>query len=108
MQKKDKILFFIIGLVLLLIITGEMNQKQINWYPSFSVKHKIPFGTYIAYHEAQEIFDNDFHKVTVSPYVYLEKHPEMTGTYVIYNQQIKLPRLSDKPFYCIRITNIQF
>jgi len=96
MQKKDKFLLFIIALVLMLIIAGEMNQKHINWYPSFSVKHKIPLGTYIAYHEAQKVFDKEFHKVSVSPYLYLEKHPDIKGTYIIYNKNINLGKTSLK------------
>ncbi len=90
MQKKDKILIVLMLILLTLIIVSESRQRRINWFPSFSVKHKIPFGSYVAYQEAKKIFKDDFQPVSVSPYVFLSKNPDAAGTYVLYNSQINL------------------
>ncbi len=84
---------FLLGtmlLLLLLIVMSESRQRKINWYPSFSVHHKIPYGSYIAYTEARKIFGDNFKPVRVSPYLFFNKHPEAKGTYVIYNSHINL------------------
>jgi len=90
MRKKDKFIIFIMLLVLILLIISESSQKKINWYPSFSVKHKIPFGSYIAYEEAKKVFGKDFKVARSTPYIYLQKHPEASGTYVLYNDQLNM------------------
>jgi len=90
MQKKDKFLIFITFLFLLLLVISESSQKKINWYPSYAVNHKIPYGSYIAYHEAQNIFGDNLKPVKVSPYLFLEKNSDISGTYVIYNSDIEI------------------
>ncbi len=90
MTTKNKILIFIIIILLSLMIYSEQNQKQINWFPSFSVKHKIPFGSYIAYQEAKELFKDRFYDVAESPYIFFKKNSDVNGTFVLYNQQVGL------------------
>jgi len=90
MRKKDQILLLSIFILLVLLILSESRQKQINWYPSFAVKHKIPFGSYIAFQEAKKYFGDNFHTVTTGPYQFVKENPDISGTYVIYNSQINL------------------
>ena len=99
MRKKDKISFFLMLLLLLLIVLSESHQKRINWYPSFAVSHKIPFGTYIAFHEAQKIFQDKLHQVKEAPYIFLNRHSGIKGTYVIYNDQVKIGKTGLKYFF---------
>ncbi len=94
MQKKDK---FLLGILLLLfgfIVFSESKRKSINWSPSFAVQHKIPFGSYIAYHEAKKIFADHFFPVKISPYLFLKNQDTINGTYVLYNTQINLGKAS--------------
>ena len=75
--------------LLVMIVLGESSKKRINWYPSFSVKHKIPFGSYVAYKEAQRIFDKKLIPLNQSPYVFLKKHPnDSIGTMLYYNSDL--------------------
>jgi len=90
MTKKDKFLISIVILLFILMIFGESSRKNINWYPSFSTHHKIPFGTYIAHKEAKNIFGNKMQDVSITPYVFLSKNEDVKGTYIIYNQQVNL------------------
>ncbi len=90
MRLKDKIIFGLMLLFLFLIVVSESRQQRINWYPSFAISHKIPYGSYVAYHEAKWFFGDRLQNVRVSPYVFLEKHPDAQGTFVLYNSQINL------------------
>ena len=72
------------------MIYSEQNQKEINWFPTFSVKHKLPFGSYIAHEEAKKIFNENLHDVNESPYTFFRDNEDVTGTFVLYNNQISL------------------
>jgi hypothetical protein len=88
-KHKSTIIISLMFLLLLLIIMSESSQKKINWYPSFSVKHKIPYGSYIAYQEARKIFKDELKSVQVSPYVFLSDNPTISGTYLLYNTSVQ-------------------
>ncbi len=90
MTRKDKILISIVLLLFVLMIFGESSRKNINWYPSFSTHHKIPFGTYVAHQEAEKIFGHALQDISTSPYVFLSKNKYAKGTYILYNQQVNL------------------
>ena len=96
MQLKDKILIGFVLLLFSLIIISENRQQKINWYPSFAVSHKIPYGSYVAYQEAKDFFGDDFKTVRVSPYVYLAKNPGAKGTFVFYNSDISFGKTALK------------
>ncbi len=90
MRLKDKIIIGLMLLFLFLIVVSESSQQRINWYPSFAVTHKIPFGSYVAYHEAKQLFGDQLQKVNISAYVFLDKHPDTKGTFVLYNSEVVL------------------
>ena len=90
MSAKEKFIIGFMLLLLVLIVAGESSKQKINWRPSFAVKHKIPYGTYIAYNEAKNLWNKQFHDVIYSPYVFLQKNPEAEGTYLLYNHQLSL------------------
>ncbi len=96
MGLKDKIFTGLMLLFLFLIVVSESRQQEINWYPSFAVSHKIPYGSYIAYHEAKTLFGDRFKTVRVSPYVYFDKHPDANGTFVFYNPDISFGKTALK------------
>ena len=88
MRFKEKIIFSLLLLFLFLIIFSEGQQQKVNWYPSYAVSHKIPYGSYVAYHEAKHYFGDKLQDVGMSPYVYLERYPDAKGTFVFYNSSV--------------------
>jgi len=81
----DKKLKIYIGLLLFIILgiiyIESIKPKEINWFPSYAAKHKIPYGTYILRNELPSLFSNkgvtDVHQ---SPYLFL-KDSTNRGTY---------------------------
>jgi hypothetical protein len=96
MAKKDKLIILAMLMLLVLIALSESRHQKINWFPSFAVQHKIPFGSYVAYNEAKNQFGKQFYSVHKSPYVYLSEQPDIKGTYVIYNSNLNLGKSSLK------------
>ena len=59
MSKKGKIYITLVLLTLLTIVAIEMNKpKEINWFPSYALHHKIPFGSYVFNEQLKRITDN--------------------------------------------------
>lgn len=59
MPKSIKIYIFILVLILIGIVTVDANKpKPVDWFPSYSVKDKIPFGLYILNNEIETFFKN--------------------------------------------------
>lgn len=88
MRLKAKIILSLLLLFLFLIIISEDRQQKINWYPSFAISHKIPYGSYVAYHEAKRFFGDKLEQVNVSPYIFFDKNPNASGTLVFYNSEV--------------------
>lgn len=53
-------IFYIVGFSLLAIyLIAEFNKpKEINWQNTLAYQDKIPYGTYILYHEIHQLFDS--------------------------------------------------
>ena len=96
MSAKERIIIGLLFLFLVLMIISESSQKHINWQPSFSVKHKIPFGTYVAHDEARKLWGDQLNDVASSPYVFFQKNPDAKGTYLLYNDLIILGKTNRK------------
>ncbi|CAM1341220.1 DUF4350 domain-containing protein [Tenacibaculum aestuarii] len=82
MDKKLKIYIGLLVFILLGIIYIEsVKPKEINWYPSYAAKHKIPYGTYVLHKEMPSLFPKkkvkDIHQ---NPYTFL-KDSTNKGTY---------------------------
>jgi len=90
MFKKNNILIFLMLLFFVMMVVSESRQKKINWFPSYSIRHKIPFGTYIAYHEAKNLWGKNLVSVNESPYVFFKQNKTKSGVYLIYNQEVTL------------------
>lgn len=64
-MKSLKTYLIIAGLLLLFYIVAQMNRpSEVDWSETLSNKDKIPFGTYILYNRAKDIFP----KSTIVPY----------------------------------------
>ena len=87
MSKKGKLYIGLITATLLIIMVLEMTKpKQLNWFPSYAMHHKIPFGSFI--------FNEQLQKASVSttlvdrpPFEYLKKN-SINGTYLFFNGAI--------------------
>ncbi len=96
MASKNRIIILLMFLLFVFILIGESKQKHINWFPSYAVKHKIPFGTYIAHREAQKLWHDSIIDVKSSPYVFFKENPDAKGTYLIYNPTVILGKTNLK------------
>lgn len=89
MDKKTKI--YIVSFVILLIgyLYLESNKKQpVNWFPSYTAKHKIPYGTYILKNQLNNLFPTtEIKSVNIPPYIYL-KDTTRIGTYFFVNEAL--------------------
>ncbi len=96
MSNKDKFLIAFMLIFLVLIVISENKQRQINWYPSYSVNHKIPFGSYVFHNEAKKLFKEKLHDSHVTPYVFLNRNPEANGNFIFYNAYINFGKTNLK------------
>jgi len=88
MSRRQKIYLFLIGITLIGIVYAELSKpRQINWFPSYTSHHKIPFGAYIFKDLVKKRFDSI---VTVDrpPYEFLNQH-DVTGTYLFFNDGLR-------------------
>ncbi len=81
----DKKLKIYIGLLLFIILgivyVESIKPKEINWFPSYAAKDKIPYGTYILHKEMSSLFDKKNVKdIYENPYLFL-KDSTNRGTY---------------------------
>jgi len=88
MSKKNIFIGFIL-LLTLFILFGQGNRKKINWFPSYSYHHKIPFGTYVFYHLLKENLNTSLNRVDLTPYQYLKNTPNTKGNFIFINSQLQ-------------------
>jgi len=87
MSKRNKIYLLLIGITLIGIVYAELSKpKQINWFPSYSSYHKIPFGALVFNDLITARFDS-VTTVTRPPFEYLKNH-DVSGTYLFFNNQL--------------------
>lgn len=89
MDKKTKTYIGLLLFIILSLVYIETNKpKKINWFPSYSAKHKIPYGTYILRNEIPTLFDKikviDIYK---SPYLFL-KDSTINGNYFFVDNNL--------------------
>jgi hypothetical protein len=82
LDKKLKIYIgLLVFIVLGIIYIESIKPKEINWFPSYDAKHKIPYGTYILHKEMPSLFaKKKVRDVYESPYLFL-KDSTNKGTY---------------------------
>ncbi|MBJ6368488.1 DUF4350 domain-containing protein [Snuella sedimenti] len=90
MDKKGKIYIVLTIIALLGIVVFESTKPQaLNWYPSYTKHHKIPFGTFILHEQLERLFSkHNIIDVERPPYEYLNSNDSITGTYLFINNQI--------------------
>ena len=81
MTKRYKILLGVLILILSTLVFFEANQKEpVNWFPSYSNKDKIPFGTYVFFQELEKKASN-LEEINVPPFEFLKYGGIEPGTY---------------------------
>jgi len=72
------------------IVAVEYNKpKKINWYPSYTKHHKIPFGTLVFHEQLKRIFsETSIIDIERTPYEFLNDNPDQSGTYLIINNNL--------------------
>lgn len=90
LNRKGKILIGFTFLAIVSIVVLEyVKPKKINWFPSYAMHHKIPFGTYVFHEQLERIFSEEIiETVNIPPFEYLEKEDVVSGTYLFINGQI--------------------
>lgn len=86
MFKKGRIYIVIAILSLGFIILLQYNKpKEVNWYPSYVAKHKIPYGTYVLNDLIARLFPENGQQITLPPYQFLSRDNTVAGTYFFVN-----------------------
>jgi len=83
--------FYIVLLVLslgLLISHELLKPKPVNWFQTYVSTHKMPYGTYILYHELAYLFPKSkITKINRPPYLFL-KDSTTSGAYLFIDKGI--------------------
>lgn len=89
MKKSYRILSItLVVLITLLVIAEASRPEPLNWFPSYSAKDKIPFGTYIFHQELKNSIDNErITHITIPPFEFMESQPEK-GSYFFVNESV--------------------
>ncbi len=92
MDKQVKIYIgFLVLLILGIVYIESSKEKDINWYPSYASKHKIPYGTYIFRKELPAFFYKGVQDVYKPPYVFLQDSTKK-GTYLFIDGAINFSK----------------
>jgi len=89
LNKTLKIYIVVFVLVIIaMFYYQESKPKPINWFPSYTQKHKIPYGTFVLYKELQQLFPKTtIEDIAIPPYVFL-KDNEQKGTYFFVDASV--------------------
>lgn len=71
--------------IILIVLLSLTSCNKTNWYENFKEKNKSPFGTYIVYNEAEELFNNNevhYLKENIYDYLFHEAKEEGFGNYI--------------------------
>lgn len=91
MSKRGKLYITLIAITVLTIIALEMTKpKQINWFESYALHHKIPFGSFVFKEQLQRV-SKKVKLVERPPFEYLKSN-SANGTYIFYNDVINFGR----------------
>jgi len=91
LNRRGKTYIILTALTILAIVAIEYNKpKKVNWYPSYTKHHKIPFGTLVFHDQLKRIFsDNTIIDVERPPYEFLNNNPDQQGTYLMINGNLE-------------------
>lgn len=85
-------LFFLSVLLVILLAAGYYAPRVTSWEQTFSDKDKIPFGTYITYHQISDIFPIAGMQTCRKPVYNIAATQQTPGVYIIIANIVKLNR----------------
>ncbi len=85
MKKYSKYIAFLLFLSTILVLFLLLAPKEINWSYSFSKDDKIPYGNFVTYKAADEIFDEGIHPVTQPIYNNIDTELDSGMNYIFIN-----------------------
>ena len=89
MSRSYKILLGALILVLTALIFLEASQKDpVNWFASYSIKDKIPLGTFVFYENLEA--KADVEQVNIPPFEFLADTTFNNGTYFFLNDVVNI------------------
>ncbi len=91
-MKDFKIYLYLAFALLTVYLVAEYNKPTpINWAPTLYYRDKVPFGTYVVYHQLNHIFPGaNVIKTNTSIYKALSDTAETQGNYLIIADAIKI------------------
>tara|TARA_R110000868_G_scaffold89803_5_gene249762 strand:- start:1816 stop:3024 length:1209 start_codon:yes stop_codon:yes gene_type:complete len=88
MRKKSTVYIIIGVLTLALIFFLEYNKKkELNWFPSYVMHHKIPYGTMVFRDVMSEKITN-LKEIERPPFEFLKTNEDSTSTYLFVNNNV--------------------
>ena len=93
MNKTAKLYILIFILAIIAMLYHERAKpKPINWFPSYTKDHKIPYGTYVLYKSLENLFSkSEVKNIAIPPYVYL-KDSKREGSYLFIDKNIEFDK----------------
>lgn len=93
MIKKGKSYIIILVVTFVTYLALEYNKpKEVNWFPSFTTHHKIPFGTKVFNDILEKRLGDKITAVQEPPYIFLNKNNNISGTYVLINNTLDIDK----------------
>ena len=90
MSRKGGVYIVIMVLTVgLLMMMQYTKPKEVNWFPSYVSKHKIPYGTVVLNDILQQLFADKTKQVNIPPFEFLSDNTDARGTYFFVNDQIE-------------------
>jgi len=88
MRKKSTVYVIIGGLTLVLILFLEYHKKaELNWFPSYVMHHKIPYGT-IVFSDLLKKKYTVVQEIERPPFEFLKTNTDTTSSYVFINATV--------------------
>ncbi len=90
MGKKSAVYIAIAILTVALLMLMQYNKpKEINWFPSYVMQHKIPYGTYVLNEVMAHFFSGRIEQIRIPPFEFLTTNSDVEGTYFFVNDRIQ-------------------
>jgi hypothetical protein len=88
---KKGVTYIVIALLTaaLLMLMQYNKPKEINWFPSYVLQHKIPYGTYVLNEVMAHFFSSRIEQIHVPPFEFLITNSDVEGTYFFVNDRIE-------------------
>lgn len=91
MTKRTKIYLVLFVVIIGLILYAEsVKPKPINWFPTYTAKHKLPYGTHVLRNELQDLVGvPKISDVKIAPYTFL-RDTTRKGTYIFIDGNVNI------------------